>query len=85
MSCGVGPWLGSDPELRRLAATSLIRPLAWEPPYATGMALRNKQKTLILVLYIFSIILNYFFLKVKIVLHGHIFKRSKTYFGHGVK
>ena len=39
-------WLGcrrgSDPALlwlwRRLAATALIRPLAWEPPYAAGAA-----------------------------------------------
>ena len=26
------------------AATGLIRPLAWEPPYATGMALKKKAK-----------------------------------------
>ena len=29
----------------RLAATALIRPLAWEPPYATGAALKGKKKT----------------------------------------
>ena len=33
---------GSDPELLwlwyRLAATAPIRPLAWEPPYAAGVA-----------------------------------------------
>ena len=28
----------------RPAATALIHPLAWEPPHATGAALRNKQK-----------------------------------------
>ena len=28
----------------RLAATALIRPLAWEPPYAVGAALK-RQKT----------------------------------------
>jgi len=48
MSCGVGR-RHSDPVLlwlwRRLAATALIRPLAWEPPYAAGMALRNGKKT----------------------------------------
>jgi len=27
----------------RPAATALIRPLAWEPPYATGAALRKKK------------------------------------------
>ena len=47
MSCGVGHRLGLDPPLLwlwcRLAAVALIRPLAWEPPYATGTALKNKQ------------------------------------------
>ena len=42
MSCGVGRRRGSDPTLlwlwRRPAATALIRPLAWEPPYAAGAA-----------------------------------------------
>ena len=28
---------------RRLAATAPIRPLAWEPPYATGMALEKTK------------------------------------------
>ena len=40
VSCGVGCRHGSDPMLlwlwRRAAATALIRPLAWEPPYAAG-------------------------------------------------
>jgi len=44
VSCGVG----SDPTLlwlwRRLAATALIRPLAWEPPYAVGAALEKTKK-----------------------------------------
>ena len=47
MSCGVGHRRGLDPELLwcRLVATALIRPLAQEPPYATGEALENvKQK-----------------------------------------
>ena len=48
MSCGVGhrwsldlalPWLWCRP-----AAVALIRPLAWEPPYATGVALAKKIK-----------------------------------------
>ena len=28
----------------RLAATALIRPLAWELPYAVGVALKKKKK-----------------------------------------
>ena len=27
----------------RPAAVALIRPLAWEPPYATGASLKNKK------------------------------------------
>ena len=42
MSCGVGRRGGSDPALLwlwcRPEATTPIRPLAWEPPYATGVA-----------------------------------------------
>ena len=38
---------GSDPALLRLwcrpAATALIRPLAWEPPYAVNMALKRQN------------------------------------------
>ena len=52
MSCGVGHRRSSDPALlwlwRKLAATALIRPLAWETPYAVGeaqeMAKRQKDK-----------------------------------------
>ena len=48
MSCGIGPRCGSDLVLlwlwRRLAAVALIRPLAWEPPYAAGVALKSKKK-----------------------------------------
>ena len=49
MSCGVGRRHGSDPTLLwlwcRLAATDLIRPLAWESPYAVGVDLeRQKDK-----------------------------------------
>ena len=49
MSCGVGRRQDVDPALlwlwRRLAATALIRPLTWEPPYAAGAALlRQKDK-----------------------------------------
>jgi len=43
--CGVGCRRGSDLALlwlwHRLAAVALIRPLAWESPYAMGMALKK--------------------------------------------
>ena len=46
--CGVGHRCGSDPVLlwlwNRPVATPLIQPLAWEPPYAVGMALKKDQK-----------------------------------------
>uniref|UniRef100_A0A8D0QCB9 Ryanodine receptor 1 n=1 Tax=Sus scrofa TaxID=9823 RepID=A0A8D0QCB9_PIG len=46
--CGVGRRRGSGPELlwlwRRLAATAPIRPLAWEPPYAAGVALEKAKR-----------------------------------------
>ena len=29
---------------RRLATTALIRPLAWEPPFAAGAALGNAKR-----------------------------------------
>ena len=47
MNCG-GHRCGSDLVLlwlwHRLAATALIRPLAWEPAYAAGMALKRPKK-----------------------------------------
>ena len=48
MSCGVVHRYGSDLALLwlwcRPAATALIRPVAWEPPYATGVALKRQKK-----------------------------------------
>ena len=52
MSCGVGRRCSSDPGLlwlrlwlwRRLEATALIPPLAWEPPYALGAAQKQTNK-----------------------------------------
>ena len=52
MSCGKGHRCGSDPALlwlllwlwQRRAATAPIRPLAWEPPYVMGVALKKKKK-----------------------------------------
>ena len=48
MSCDLGCRRGLDPMLLwlwcRPAATTLIRPLAWEPPYAEGVALEKTKK-----------------------------------------
>ena len=45
LSYGVGHRYGSDPMLlwlwHRLEAVAPIRPLAWEPPYAVGEALKR--------------------------------------------
>ena len=46
---GVGRRCGSDPVLlwlwrRPAAATALIRPLVWEPPYAASAALEKDPK-----------------------------------------
>ena len=49
MSCVVGHRCSSDLALlwlwRRPAATAPIRPIAWEPPYAAGVAQKNGKKT----------------------------------------
>ena len=50
MSSGVGHRRGLDPALLwlwlwcRPEATAPIRPLAWEPPYATSAALERQKK-----------------------------------------
>ena len=47
MSCSVGCRCGANPVWlwlwHRLAATALIRPLAWEPPYALGVDLKKSK------------------------------------------
>ena len=45
MSCGVGCRHGSDPTWLwcRLTATAPSQPLAWEPPYAAGKALKRQK------------------------------------------
>ena len=63
MSCGVGHKHGSDLMLLwlwcRPAAVAPTRPLAWESPYAVGMAPQKKQiknknfKKLLLLLFVF--------------------------------
>ena len=46
VSCGIDCRCGSDPTLlwlwHRLVASAMIEPLAWEPPYAGGAALKKK-------------------------------------------
>ena len=59
MSCGVGRRHGSDTTLLwlwgRLAATALIRPLAWETPYTAGAALEKiKKKYIYIYMYIYK-------------------------------
>ena len=48
MNCVVGHRLGSDLALlwlwHRLATTAPIQPLAWEPLYASGVALKRQKK-----------------------------------------
>ena len=48
MSCGVGRRRSLDLALlwlwHRPVATAPIRPLAWEPPYATGKALKKTKE-----------------------------------------
>ena len=48
MSCGVGRRLSLDPALlwlwNRPSAVSPVGPLAWEPQYAAGTALKSKKK-----------------------------------------
>ena len=48
LSCGVGCRLGLDLALlwlwREPEVAALIRPLAWEPPYAAGVALEKEKK-----------------------------------------
>ena len=44
MSCGVGYRRSLDPVLLWLWCTAMIRPLAWEPPYAAGVALKRQKK-----------------------------------------
>ena len=49
VSCGVGHRGDLDPEFLwlwcRLVAIVLIRPLAWEPPYAMCVALEKTKRT----------------------------------------
>ena len=76
MSYGVGHRCDSDPALlwlwRRPAAVALIRPLAWEPPYALGAALkRQKRKRKKLI---HSNILMYMYVYVCIYIYTYTYK-----------
>ena len=44
--CRLQSWLGPGvaAAVARLAAVPLIRPLAWEPPWAADVALKKKKK-----------------------------------------
>ena len=46
VSCGAGHRRGLDPTWlwHKPAATAPIGPLAWEPPYAMGVALKRQKK-----------------------------------------
>ena len=61
MSCSVGHRHGSYYMLLwlcRPAATALIHPLAWEPQYAVGVALKTKDKKKGFIVDIFQIFCN---------------------------
>ena len=61
MSCGVGCRCGSNLALLwlwyRPAAVALIRPLAWETPYAAGAALKVKKQKDLVYVYMLSCII----------------------------
>ena len=65
MNCGVGCRRGWDPALLSLwcrpAAVALIHPLAWEPSYAEGVALKKKKFEFNLE-YFYYFILSHFFI-----------------------
>ena len=58
VGCGVGCRRGSDPALlwlwRRPVAAAPIQPLAWEPPYAVGAALKSNKNFKINYIYTHS-------------------------------
>ena len=51
MSCGVGHRHSLDLASLWLAAAAPIRPLAWEPPYAAGVALKRQKKIIKCILW----------------------------------
>ena len=83
MSCGVGCRQGSDPTLlwlwRRPESTAPIRPLAWEPPCASGaaqeMAKRQKKKhnNNVYIIYIYIIYICILFIYIYKLLNTDLF------------
>ena len=72
MSCGGGFRRGLDPVLLGLwcrpVATAPIRPLAWEPPHAAGVALekaerqkKRKKGNIYIYIYIYTYIYMYIY------------------------
>ena len=69
MSCGVGRRRGLDLALlwlwHRPAAIALTRPLAWEPPYAVGVAQKGqKTKIKIKIKVVFVMSTRSFYMKI---------------------
>ena len=62
MSCGVGGRRGSDLVFLwlwcRPAVAALIPPLAWEPPYAMGAALKRPRKKSLAAIVIITHVMN---------------------------
>ena len=73
MNCGVGCRCSLDPVMlwlrRRLAAASLIRPIAWELPYAAGVAPKHRKKTTTTVLEQLGICIQKYKLSLFIILY----------------
>ena len=69
VSCGVGHRCGSDPKLLWLMAKALVQSLAWELPYAVGVALKSKKIKIKIQLELYydlgSLILPFCFFKLK--------------------
>ena len=57
---------------RRLAATAPIRPLAWEPPYAMGAALKSKKIKKVTIQR-YYIVIDYILHTVHFILVTHLF------------
>ena len=79
-------WLGSCIAMAMAmpAAAALIGPLAWEPPYATGVGL--KSKIIIIIIFIYSnaqkpleyLFLSFVLLRRLTVMEKKIKKKKKT-------
>ena len=83
MSCGVGHKLGLYLMLlwlwHRPAAVVLIRPLAWEPTYAVGAALKRKYIYVCIYIYI------YIYIHMCIYIYIHIYMCIYIYVYVGIE